>query len=169
MFEARISFTLGAKPIWPILELLMASLALFPYLSTWSFWPCTQACGHPQPALFKFCPHLCQQPFLRPRGMVHIGSSFEERVLMETGCWPEQFKHEMPGACVVKCFQGSSAQALGEHIPWASWTSDSTWGQQTDRVKPSESRAQNWAPVFQVKRYYCREACWVHVREPLIL
>lgn len=58
--------------------------------------------------------------------MVHARSGFEERGFIETGGWPKQFKHGIPVACVVKCFRGSSAQALDERIPLASWTSDSS-------------------------------------------
>ena len=51
--------------------------------------------------------------------MVHSGSGFEEGGPMGTGSWPEQFEHEILRVCVVKCFQESSALALGEHIPLA--------------------------------------------------
>lgn len=78
---------------------------------------------------------------------------------------PEQIKHGIPRPCVVKCFQESSAQALAKHIPLALWTSNSTYGQQIARATASECRAQSWAPVFQVKRYYCGEAYLIHVRE----
>lgn len=58
--------------------------------------------------------------------MVHAGSGFEEGGLMGTGGWPKRVKHEIPRAFVVKSFQESTALALGEHIPLALWTLNST-------------------------------------------
>lgn len=68
---------------------------------------------------------------------MHTRPGLEKSGPVGTGSWLGQIQHGIPGSCVMKYDQESSAQAPGEHKPLVSWTSDPI-----EEVRSAESQGE---------------------------